>query len=202
MSRQVGQRFQNHPLGSLGHLVDVPLMVGGVRAGVYAAFAGLFGPSGDPFVLHQSVVILVGCHSGEFVGRSANGEGVQPVRVFVGELKRDGPAHCLADQVNLFQAKLVQQAQQIGAEIAQRPFVAFRREAGAAEAPGIQPHHPVLAGQQRHPGVPQTGAFRVAVMQDDSFWIAPRVGVIVVLVVHLQAFIQLRRWHLPPLLNF
>ena len=120
---------------------------------------------------------------------------MQPLRVVVGELNRDGASDGLADQVDLVQLQQVQQLEQVRAEVAQRPVVSLWGDGGPAEAAGVQSYYPVLTRQQRHPGVPKLGVLGIAVVEDYGLGLAPRVGEVVVLVVHLQGVVDLGEGH-------
>ena len=126
---------------------------------------------------------------------------MQTFRVVVGELHRYRAPHGLADQVDFFEFQQVEQPQQVRAEVAQRPVVPLGRDGGPAKATGVQPHHPVLTGQQRHPGIPQPGVFGIAMVEHHRLGFAPRVGEVIVLVVHLQRVVDLGKWHFSPPLS-
>ena len=195
---QIGQRFQHHMARRLPHLPDVPLVMLRGGGGADPASAGGARPALHALILHQAVVVLVGCHAGEIVGRGAGGHGVQPFRVLISELQGDGAADGFANQMHSVQRQVIQQVAEVGGEPLQRPVVARRRHGGAAKPARVQPDDPVLPGQQRRPGIPEPSALGVAVMQHDGFHprrVAPRVGKVVVVIVHFQIAGERRNRH-------
>src|SRR2546427_11042257 len=104
----------------------------------------------------------------------------------VGELERDRAPDGLADQVRLVDAEMLHEMDEIRRESLQRPGIAGRGNRGSPEASSIDADDPVISGEQRDPAVPELRALGVAVMQDDGFCRRPRIGEIVVVVVHEQ----------------
>jgi hypothetical protein len=152
-------------------------------------------PGLDAVLFHQVVVVEVGLHAAELVGRRARGDRVQALGELIGELQRDGAADRLADQVRLGDLEVIHEVDQVGREALERPRVAGWRHGRPAEASGIETDHPELAGEQRHPRVPEARVLGVAVMQDDGLRRRPGIGEAVVLVVHDQISGQARRRH-------
>src|SRR3989442_140353 len=97
--------------------------------------------------------------------------------------------------MRLVNPEVIHEVDEVGREPLERPGVAGRGHRGSAEASRVQADHAKLARQQRNPRVPEPRILRVPVMQDDRVRRRPRIGEIVVLVVHTQLTGQLGDRH-------
>src|SRR5262245_51155979 len=195
-SRQIGQGLQHHVLRRPAHLLDVPLLVAGIRrAGLETAAGGLPHPRLEALFLHEVVVVQIGLDAGELVRRRAGRDRAQPLRESMGELERDRAADGLADQVGPIDPEMIHEVSEIIGEAAERPGIAGGRNRGSAEATRVDADGGERAGEPRPAAVPEPRALGVAVMEDYGLGRRPRIGKVVVLVVHDQVAGKLRGRH-------
>src|SRR5262245_60585421 len=103
-----------------------------------------------------------------------------------GQAASDSPSQLCAHEVETVDAERLHQYHEVIDYAVKGPTIVAWHRSGSTKTTHVRAHYTKMTREMRYPSEPRCAALGVAMKKKDRFRLAPRIGIVVYEVVHLQ----------------